>query len=409
MRIGFCGLGKLGLPVSLAVESKGHQVWGYDISSDPYKYLKEKKIPYKEKDIQPLLNTNKIRTTQTVDELVENTDLIFVSVQTPHKPEYEGNTPLPITREDFDYSYLRDAIFHLSNSAKAQKKSIIIATISTCLPGTFSREIKHLLNEYTHYVYTPQFIAMGTVLEDYLYPEFNLIGVEDELAANTLGKFYETINNAPHLDTDITTAEGIKVSYNTWITAKTVIANTWGELAHKTGMNFDDIYRAWSLSGKRLLSNRYMDSGVGDGGGCHPRDNIALSYIADKVGLSHNLFEDLMLSRERHMKWLGTIGIQKSMQFELPLYVLGKAFKPETNIETGSPAVLMTNIIKDIGYPVYNAEDIDTLAPGVYIIGTKHQKYQDYQFPAGSIIIDPFRFIPKLEGVTIIHIGKYYG
>lgn len=110
---------------------------------------------------------------------------------------------------------------------------------------------------------------MGTVLEDYLNPEFNLIGVESEEAADKLEAFYSTINEAPPVRTDITTAEGIKVSYNTWITAKTVIANAWGELAEKTGMDFDDIKRAWDLSGKRLISTRYMNAGMSDGGGCH--------------------------------------------------------------------------------------------------------------------------------------------
>lgn len=299
MNVGMVGMGKLGLPVALAIESRGHEVMGYDISHAVYDYLDQRQIPYEEAGLQPLLDAHKIKMTHTLGELVAQSDIIFVPVQTPHDPRYEGTTRIPDDRKDFDYNHLKGAIRAVADIAQELGKRSTLAVISTCLPGTYQREIKPELNKYVDYVYTPQFIAMGTVLEDYLNPEFNLIGIEsEEEAADRLEAFYLTINDAPPVRTDITTAEGIKVSYNTWITAKTVIANAWGELADKTGMNFDDIKKAWDLSDKRLISTRYMNAGMSDGGGCHPRDNIAMSWLATEVGMSHNLWEDLMEARE---------------------------------------------------------------------------------------------------------------
>lgn len=401
-----CGMGKLGLPVALAIESRGFEVIGYDVRPEPYQYIAERKIPFVEEGIEPLLDRTNITMVQTLGELVSKSDIIFLPVQTPHDQQFEGITRIPDDRADFDYSFMKDAVKDISDVAYVLGKATTLAVISTCLPGTYEREIKPLLSEEVNYVYTPQFIAMGTVLNDYLDPEFALIGVESEEAAAKLEDFYKKLFDKPHVVTDITTAEGIKVSYNTWITAKTVIANVWGELAHKTGMNFDDIYRAWTLATNRLVSPRYMNSGVGDGGGCHPRDNIAMSFIAEQVGISHNLWEDLMAAREQHMEWIADMAIEKAEEKELPVIILGRSFKPETNIETGSPSILMANIMREKGSFPQHFEDIDGIPQkGIYVIGTNHGRYRDYVLPVGSVCIDPFRTQPDRPGVETIHIG----
>lgn len=404
MKIGMIGCGKLGLPVALAIESRGHQVVGYDTNIEVAKYLRKRRIPYREQGLQPLLNDTDMKMKHSIVDLVAESDLIFVAVQTPHAPEYEGSTRLPDTRRDFDYQYLINAINNIAAVCETSRAKKTVAVISTCLPGTFKREIEPLLNEYISYVYTPQFIAMGTVLNDYLNPEFNLIGVHDPEAAALLEEFYGTINRAPNVVTDITTAEAIKVSYNTFITMKTVLANTWGELAHKTGANADDILKAWSISTKRLLSPKYLRAGVGDGGGCHPRDNIALSHIAQQVGLSHNIFEDLMKAREDHMAWIADECLKHGNQ----ITVLGKAFKPETDIETGSPAILVANILREKGADVLH---VVSLSEGseyhpVVLVATQHPEYVNYRFDHGVTVIDPFGYIPDQEGVTVIRLGR---
>lgn len=405
MKVGFIGLGKLGLPVALAIESKGHEVIGYDINPAVKGYVASRTIPFQEEGLQPLLDVTKLKVVDSLEEVVKWADLVFLPVQTPHAPEYEGVTRLPDTRADFDYTYLKEAVKGVAVAAKANDRPVMLAVVSTCLPGTFDRDIKPLLNEFVHYVYTPQFIAMGTVLDDYLNPEFNLIGVEDPDTANRLATFYKTINKAPCVKTDIITAEGIKVSYNTWITAKTVIANEWGELAERLGMDFSEIFRAWSLSSKRLLSTRYMRAGMGDGGGCHPRDNIALSHIAKEVGLSHNIFEDLMYAREATEEWHAQIAIEAAEKYQLPLCILGRSFKPETNIETGSPAILMASIVREYK-DVAHVEDLPSYFKAVYFIATQNERYKDIQFAEGSVVIDPFGIIKDQKKVKVIRLGR---
>lgn len=400
------GLGKLGLPVALAIDNRGFEVYGYDVNPEVEDYLARAYTPYREEGLEPLLHEHEVQWCDSIGEVVHNTNLILVAIQTPHGAEYEGDVPLPDTRADFDYTYLQQAIEVIAQECAEQKKHRVVAVISTCLPGTFKRAIEPLLNEYIAYVYTPLFIAMGTVLEDYYYPEFNLVGVRDLDAAALMTDFYAAINDAPMLETDITTAEGIKVSYNTWITAKTVIANTWGELSERMGMNFDDIRKAWGLSGKRIISSKYMDAGMSDGGGCHPRDNIAMSWLAKEIGMSHDLWDDLMTSREAYEAWHALLAVEAAQEHGLPLVVLGTAFKPETDIETGSPAMLMANILRMAGELFMHTNDMNPPLPAVYFIATQNERYRNYEFPPGSVVIDPFGFIADREGVVVNRLGR---
>lgn len=408
MKIGFVGLGKLGLPVALAIDSKGHEVYAHDLDERVKGYLETGSIPYREKDLQPLLANHKVKWCDDIETVVRQSDLVFVAIQTPHAPEYEGDTLLPETVSDFDYSFLRAGLETVAQTCADLGEPRTVAVISTCLPGTFQREIRPILNEYVHYVYTPLFIAMGTVLQDYLYPEFNLIGVQNDDAAKVMEDLYETINDCPSVLTDITTAEGIKVSYNTWITCKTVIANAWGEMCERLGMNFNDMKRAWDLSDKRLLSSRYMSAGMSDGGGCHPRDNIALAWLAEVSGMSHNIWDELMTAREDYEFWHAELAANAAEEYNLPLVLLGRAFKHETDIETGSAAILMANILDNWGVEFLHVNDIpsDELSKAAYFIATKNERYRDYRFPAGSVVLDPFGFIEDQAGVIVKRLGR---
>lgn len=406
MRVGFVGCGKLGLMVALSIESRGHEVKGFDVTLNPDKYLRERRMPFHEEHSEELLANTKMEMIG-LDELCDWADILFLAPQTPHDPKYEGVTRIPEERVDFDYTHLINCVKDVDACLKTPKTCVIISTV---LPGTIEREIKPIISRFFRLVYEPLFIAMGTVRDDFLNPEFVLVGVDDPKAADELESFYKTIHDKPVFKTDIRTAEGIKVFYNTFITTKTVLANLYGEMAHRLGMNVDDIFSALSLATDRIISTKYLKAGMGDGGGCHPRDNIALSYVARRENLSFDFFDALMNAREKHCEWLADLIARNcySGAKQMPVFILGKSFKPETNIETGSPSILLSNILKErnIGHVI--ADDILHVeqVAGLYFIGTKHERYRDIRFAPGSVVIDPFRYIPEQEGVRLISIGK---
>jgi len=413
MRIGFIGLGKLGLPCALAMEEKGHEVCGFDVSESVCEIVKTRKIPYLEERAQELLQFSRIETVPLA-EVVKRSEIIFVAVQTPHEPRFEGVTPLPEDRADFDYSFLKEAVRNLANELRDQGEDRIVAIISTVLPGTLKREIEPHLNERVKLCYNPYFIAMGTCIEDFCDPEFTLLGCEDDWAARRMAQFYDTIHKAPLFVTSIVNAEMIKVFYNTFITMKICFANTVMEIADAVGGDCDEVTAALSLATKRIISNAYMRGGMGDGGGCHPRDNIALSWLARKLDISYDFFGQLMKCRERQMSGLAARALLECRLFKVPCIVLGKTFKPESNLEIGSPARLFVCFYHwygpepDVCYDPYVDDGPPPLdEKATYFIATQHEVFKTYRFPEGSTVIDPFGYIPPQLGVTVRHIGRH--
>jgi UDPglucose 6-dehydrogenase len=424
MKIGFIGLGKLGMPCAVAMDYCGHDVMGYDIieanmSKEPRIY--QETGPQGHGEFNGWLKASTIRF-GTLREVAAHSEIIFLAIQTPHDPMFEGTTRVPSTRKDFDYTYLKVAVESL---AEVVYHDTIIVVISTVLPGTMEKHIISLLNKHMRLCYNPFFIAMGNTMRDFLNPEFVLLGVDDEWAANTTQKFWEDMyrNNDPPVPIrrmSIPSAELCKVAYNTYISSKIAVANTLMEICHKTpGANIDDVNSALKLAYRRITSSAYMDAGMGDGGSCHPRDNIAMSWLARKLNLSYDWFENAMIARENQAEWICSLVASEANTLDSEILILGYSFKPETNITTGSPALLCKNILEEWGYKVdvwdpyvdsYNYGWSGTASPTVILIGTKHKYFKSMLrgwIPLSSVVIDPFRYITEVsEGVKLIRVGE---
>ena len=224
MNIGFVGLGKLGLPCALAIDAVDeHSVMGYDPDERINDYLNKGEIPYREEGTAELLKKHSISFTN-LKEVIESSEIIFVPIQTPHDPLYDGVTRLPETRIDFDYSYLVEGLKQISKVLDDLQEERIVVVISTVLPGTIESQIKPILSKYARLCYNPFFIAMGTTINDFLNPEFVLMGIDDKDAAEKLKLFYKTLHNKEVFECTLDEAELIKVSYNTFITKKICLA-----------------------------------------------------------------------------------------------------------------------------------------------------------------------------------------
>jgi UDPglucose 6-dehydrogenase len=287
MKIGFIGVGKLGKDAAEIMAEK-HDVIGYDVVS-----------------IQPA----NFEMVPTIEEVCKDRELIFIAVPTPHHPDYDGREPTShLPNKDFDYSIVNNVLDEVN---KHTNKEQLVVLISTVLPGTIRREFIDRLSN-TRFIYNPYLIAMGTVKWDMVNPEMVIIGTEDGSMtgdAKLLLDFYKTFIK-PGTRYEVGTwdeAEGIKIFYNTFISTKVALVNMIQDVAEVNGnMNVDVVTGALERSTYRILGPAYMKAGMGDGGGCHPRDNIALRYMAENLGLGYDLFDAIMLAREVQAKKHGT-------------------------------------------------------------------------------------------------------
>ena len=384
MKACMIGLGKLGLPVAESMAAH-FDISGYDINQS--------------------ITSSRIEVCQKLNQAVENSDIIFVAVPTPHDKAYGGEIPSShLPAKDFDYSYLTQVLEEVKPILKPDQ---IIVNISTVLPGTI-RPIVERLNLTKQFIYNPYLIAMGTVAEDFLNPDLLMIGNENGLEndqTDMLIKFYKSIvKKYPYIMIGTyEDAECTKIFHNTYISAKVGIANMIQDVTHRIGHADPDKIAQALQHADRVVGKRYMMPGMGDGGPCHPRDNIALSWLAEKLQLNYDLFKDIMRAREQQ-----TLNIVDLVsQVGLPVCILGKSFKPETHLTDGSSSLLLGHYLQSVGYEVCYEQ---ATSQDRYCYVLCHDKdYSNYDFNTDSVVIDVYRkFRTNRNDLKIFYYGKKY-
>lgn len=402
-KVGMIGLGKLGLPCILAMEKHGKfEIFGYDKSSFVKKQIQDRSVDYWEEHVNEYLQSSNLVLVESIFDLVEKCDLIFVAVQTPHDKAFEGVSPLPNNRKDFDYSFLTQVASEIAIGLKETKNNPLISIISTVLPGTMHNKILPILtdtNPDLRFAYNPYFIAMGTTIFDFLNPEFLLIGGLNPQDCEDLEEFYKFID-APCMKMKIQSAELTKVAYNTFIGFKIIFANTLAEIVDKRGGNVDEVTDALSQATARIMSGRYLSAGMGDGGGCHPRDQIAMSWLAQECNLSFDLFEMIAKARDSQTQHQASILKDLQIKYTLPVIVLGKAYKANSPLTIGSPALLLEYFLSELAVnfsifdPWVDVYDNRLFSkPAIYFVATKHEKFLLLDLPAESVLVDPWGFV----------------
>jgi UDPglucose 6-dehydrogenase len=358
MNIGFIGLGKLGKPCAEIIANKGHNVAGYDIVEQ---------------------TSNFISVEKTIQDVVKQKDIVFIAVPTPHDPAYDGKTPTShLQPKDFDYTTVKQVV---EEANKYMNKTQLLVLISTVLPGTVRREIAPLVSN-TRFVYNPYLIAMGTVAWDMVNPEMIMIGTEDGSEtgdAKHLINFYKTImeNNPRYVIGTWDECECIKVFYNTFISAKIGLVNMIQDVAQRQGnINVDVITTALAQSTQRITGPAYMKAGMGDGGSCHPRDNIALRHLSKNLNLGYDLFGTIMDAREKQAENMAIEIVKhgKKVQFSSDSYKSGVSYID------GSYSLLVQHYVKKHG------GDIVNYSPDVFVI-----VHSGDPVPANVLVFDPWR------------------
>lgn len=390
-KVAMIGVGKLGQDCA-EVMAEQYDVVGYDV---------EPRSP-----AFPMRNT--------IKEAVEDRDIIFIAAPTPHDPMYGGETPTShLPNKDFDYTIVSEILDEVNKYVNPNQ---LVVLISTVLPGTVRGILRPKITN-ARFIYNPYLIAMGTVKWDMVNPEMIIIGTEDGSQtgdALELINFYKPLmNNHPRVEVGTwDEAEAIKIFYNTFISAKVGIVNMIQDVAERNGnMNVDVVTSALSRSNYRITGPAYMTAGMGDGGACHPRDNIALRYMADRLDLGYDLFDAIMRAREVQAENMA----KTILKYGKNLTIIGKAYKPGVHYVNGSSSMLVGHYVEQLGgtvnYYDEHTGDVDLKEEWteVYLIGywDKYVKELKFSPSTTATIIDPWRKmeLPNYAG-KIVHYGN---
>jgi UDPglucose 6-dehydrogenase len=342
------GLGKLGASMAAAIASRGFDVIGVDVNRRAVDLLNEGKAPVQETDLDRLIQENlpRLRATTDYGDAVRNSDVTFVIVPTPSDE-----------RGGFVISYAEEAFRKIGQALANKTDYHLVVLTSTVLPGStryglipvIEQESGKMCGRDFGVCYSPEFIALGSVIRDFLHPDLTLIGEFDARAGEALQQCYAAImeNSPPVRRMSLENAELTKIAMNAFVTTKITFANMLTTLCERIpGGNIDDVSEALGLDHR--IGRSYLTGGMGFGGPCFPRDNVALGYFARELdaadnlpGVVHSLNEvrpDVLVER-----------LQPFLRPGIRVSVLGLSYKPFSHVIEQSHSTKLVSRLLDLG------------------------------------------------------------
>ncbi len=351
-RLSVVGLGKLGSPFAAVMAAKGFSVVGVDKNKKFVASMNTGVAPVQEPQLQEFIRKGKsrLRATTDMEEAVLHSDVTFIIVPTP-----SGKDGV------FDNSLVLNVIKEMAPAIKKKKSRHILVVTSTVMPGSSQGIIRQTIEAHTGkvvgdsigYCYNPEFIALGSVIYNMLNPDFILIGESDAKSGKIVGDIYKTAcgNDTVLHRMNCVNAELSKISINTYITAKISYANMLAEICERLpGADVDVVTAAVGQDSR--IGKKYLKGAVAYGGPCFPRDNIALSVMARRLGAR----VDLPFATDRINEYQ-TERLVKRIEAMFPsgarIGIAGLAYKPDTPvIERSAGMALAAQLLKN-GYKVF--------------------------------------------------------
>ena len=348
MRISVIGLGKLGAPLAAVFASKGFRVIGTDLSRDYVDAINNGEAPVDEPRLQELISTSGALLTATLDlpGAVAATDVTFIIVPTPSDASGRfSNAAVLQALESVGAGIRRKDTYHL------------VVVTSTVMPGSTGGEIRLALERHAGrqvgpalgLCYSPEFIALGSVVRDMLRPDMVLIGQSDTRAGDILAQLYETTcENRPVVQRmNFVNAELTKLAINTFVTNKISYANMLADICERlAGADVDVVTRA--VGSDSRIGTKYLKGAIGYGGPCFPRDNVALSTLARSLGANALLAETTDAINRMQIERVLT-AVESRFPGSGAIGILGLSYKPDTAVISESQGVFLLDRLLELG------------------------------------------------------------
>jgi len=352
MSVSVVGLGKLGACMAAAMASRGVRTIGVDVNGATVQKVQRKLAPVFEPGLAEMMLGCDGLLTATTDLItaVHETDLTFVVVPTPSNGDGA-----------FSLQYVQAAMEPIGRAIRDKSARHTVVVTSTVLPGSTEYLVKPLLENYSGkrcgldfgLCYSPEFIALGSVLRDFLNPDLLLIGECESHAGEQLAAFYaETLRiNAPSVRMAPVNAELAKIALNTYITTKITFANLLAEICERLpGGDVDAVTGALGLD--RRIGPKYLKGALGYGGPCFPRDNNALARLLEVMGVSSDLPRTVDEINRKQPARVASIIQDLNLNNPKRVAVLGLAYKPDTNVVEESQGVAIASLLAKKGFQV---------------------------------------------------------
>jgi UDPglucose 6-dehydrogenase len=315
----------------------GHEVCAYDTDASKIAALSAGTSPFYEPGFEELLasvlSTGRLRFTQSAAEAVSDAVVHFVCVGTPQQSGSDAA----------DVRYVDNAV--MTVAANAICPGVIVGK-STVPVGTAQRLAAELAAVSTHSLevaWNPEFLREGKAIEDTLHPDRLIFGVTSEGAEKALLEVYASLidEGTPHLTTDLQTAELVKVAANSFLATKISFINAMAEVCEVVDADVVTLSRALGYDDR--IGRRFLNAGLGFGGGCLPKDIRAFSARAGELGASDALrflHEVDKINFRRREKAVSVASTLVGGDFVgKTIAVLGAAFKPNSDDVRDSPAL----------------------------------------------------------------------
>jgi UDPglucose 6-dehydrogenase len=360
-KVAVIGLGKLGSPMAAAVAARGVTVLGADLDPVKVEKINRGEAPVMETALAEYVRRGKGRLSATTD--IETAgaeaEVVFIIVPTPSEPQ-----------GGFSIANVLAVCEAIGRGLRKKKDFSVVVITSTVMPGATGGPIRACLEKASGKTagkdfglcYSPEFIALGSVIRDFLNPDFILCGESDPRSGAVLDAFYQKVcENRPHVaHMTFVNAELSKLAVNTFVTTKITYANMLARICERLpGGDVDAVTAA--IGHDTRIGIKYLKGATGYGGPCFPRDNLAMGALARGLGLQAGLAEATDRDNRAEADRLAEL-VRRHAKPGAKVGILGLSYKPDTEVIEESQAMLLARKLLDAGtdLTVYDPQAMDT-------------------------------------------------
>ena len=341
MDLSIVGSGYVGLVTGACFADVGHNVICVDNDVQKIKQLQAGEVPIYEPGLEEIIHRNvsarRLRFTGSIEEGVNNSQIVFIAVPTPQQPD-----------GDVDLSFLEKVAREIAGVLTDYRVIVDKSTVPVKTGEKVAESIKRYNRHGANFdvVSNPEFLREGCAVADLMRPDRIVIGAQSEHAIDLMKKVYEPFM-APMLVTDINSAELIKHCANSFLALKISYINAVSAICEASGADVEKV--ADGIGMDHRIGRDFLNPGIGFGGSCFPKDIAAFITISERLGTPFNLLKEVQrINTAQKDRFLKVIRETLWVLREKRIAVWGLTFKPDTDDMRSSVAIeLVTSLLRE--------------------------------------------------------------